>query len=98
MKPKQPENEQNEQPQQFNPDDYKKIEVTFTDMEVQYIGSTLVRKQRIIQAIDVQFAEELQHFAVMVAKKKNIQFPDNKFKGVLYDTEKQKAFILVDKD
>lgn len=80
------------------PADVNKIEVKFTDMELQYVASNLVRKQRIIDNVNLQFAEEMQHFGAMVARKKNIQWDDTKFKGVAFDTEKQKCYLLIAKD
>lgn len=84
------------QPKQpFNDKDFDKIPVKFTDMEVQYVANQLIRKDRIIAAVNHQFGESLQHFAVMCAKRKNIQFPDNKFAGVMFDTKKERAFIMI---
>lgn len=90
--------QQPQQPQAPEMPPHDKIEIKFTDLDLQYVTSTLVRKERIVKAIDVQFAEALQHFAAMVAKKRNIQWDDNKFIGVTYDMEKEKCYLLLAKE
>lgn len=88
-----------EQPQipEIDKTKFNTIDIAFTDMELQFVVATLQRKDRVIQAVNMQAAESLQHFAVMTAKKKNIQFADNLFAGVNYDTKKQKAVIVLHK-
>jgi len=74
---------------------FDKIRVPLTDLDGQFINANLVRKQRIVELIDLQYAETLQHFVALTAKKKNIQWNDALFAGVMLEEGKQYASILM---
>ena len=77
---------------------FNQVDIGLTDIEVQYIATNEQRKNRAIQQQLNAFAEILQHFVVLIAKKKNINFDEKMFAGVYFDQPKNKAIILMHKE
>jgi hypothetical protein len=75
-------------------DDFNKVEVKLTDVELQFVSMTERRKTAAVNNILTIFAEELQHAVAMLAKKKNISFDQELFAGVYFDEPKGRAYIL----
>lgn len=90
---KKPQNKQT-QAKQFNIDDFNKVPVKLNDIDLQFLRDTKVREQRIVQNVVMQFAEQVQHFVALTAKKKNIQFNEALFAGVFVDEKKKTAYVL----
>lgn len=77
---------------------FNQIDVALTDIEVQFIAINEQRKSRAVQQQLNSFAEILQHFVGLTAKKKNISFDEKYFAGVYFDQPKGKAIILLHKE
>lgn len=77
---------------------FNTVDVALTDIEAQYIAINEQRKNRAVQQQLNAFAEILQHFVALTAKKKNISFDEKMFAGVYFDQPKGKAVILMHKE
>lgn len=75
-------------------DRFDKVDLKLTDMDTQLLDDTERRKAMLVNNVSMMFAEELNHIAGYIAKKKGIQFNDALFAGVFYDAPKKKCYIL----
>lgn len=85
----------NNQKLQDSTKQFDKIKVPLTEIDMQFVNMNMARKQRIAEIVDMQFAETLQHFVALTAKKKNIQWNDALFAGVMLEEGKEYASILM---